>query len=198
MKRVVIPLLVSFSISVVIASGVNNYLSNFSKSMQSATQTSFYDLKAKTIDGKDFSFSSLKGKRVLIVNVASECGFTPQYKKLQKLFDEYKDKDFVILAFPCNDFGGQEPGSANEIKSFCEKNYGVTFQLMEKVSIKGSNQHPVYQWLTKKELNGKADASVRWNFHKFLIDENGNWVGDFGSMTDPLSDKIVAFASRKK
>ncbi|MFN3950851.1 MAG: glutathione peroxidase [Thermaurantimonas sp.] len=159
---------------------------------------SFYDLKARTIDGKDFSFSTLKGKRVLIVNVASECGFTPQYKKLQSLFEQYKDKNFVILGFPCNDFGGQEPGSANDIKSFCEKNYGVTFQLMEKVSIKGSNPHPVYKWLTKKELNGKSDASVRWNFHKFLIDENGNWVADYGSMTDPLNDKIVAFAARQK
>lgn len=198
MKRVVLPFVMAFSFSVLIASGLKGYLSSFSKSMQVASNTSFYDLKAKTIDGKDFSFTTLKGKRVLIVNVASECGFTPQYKKLQKLFDDYKDKNFVILAFPCNDFGGQEPGTATEIKSFCEKNYGVTFQLMEKVSIKGSNPHPVYQWLTKKELNGKSDASVRWNFHKFLIDENGNWVEDFGSMTDPLSDKIVAFASRKK
>ncbi|MFN4299430.1 MAG: glutathione peroxidase [Thermaurantimonas sp.] len=198
MTKVAVPLALSFSFSVLIASGLKNYLSSFSKSMQPSSITSFYDLKAKTIDGKDFSFSSLKGKRVLIVNVASECGFTPQYKKLQKLFDDYKDKNFVILAFPCNDFGGQEPGTATEIKSFCEKNYGVTFQLMEKVSIKGSNPHPVYQWLTRKDLNGKSDASVRWNFHKFLIDENGSWVEDFGSMTDPLSDKIIAFASRKK
>ncbi|WP_174706049.1 glutathione peroxidase, partial [Thermaurantimonas aggregans] len=133
MNRAFLPFLMSFSFSLLIASGLKDYLSTFSKSMQSQPKLSFYELKAKTLEGKDFSFASLKGKRVLIVNVASECGFTPQYKKLQKLFEDYKDKNFVILAFPCNDFGGQEPGSATEIKSFCEKNYGVTFQLMEKV-----------------------------------------------------------------
>lgn len=191
-------LILSFSLSVVISTGLHNHLKNMNDGTQSKSPKSFYDLKAKTIDGKDFPFSNLKGKRVMIVNVASECGFTPQYAKLQKLFDQYKDKDFVILGFPCNDFGGQEPGSAKEIKSFCEKNYGVTFQLMEKVSIKGSDPHPVYKWLTQKELNGKSNASVRWNFHKFLIDENGQWVNDFGSMTDPMSEKIVAFASRSK
>ncbi len=190
--------LVSFAFSVIIASGIQNYLSKMNNSAAQNSGQSFFDLKARTIDGKDFSFSTLKGKRVLIVNVASECGFTPQYKKLQTLFDQYKDKNFVILGFPCNDFGGQEPGSAKDIKSFCEKNYGVTFQMMEKVSIKGPNPHPVYKWLTQKELNGKSNASVRWNFHKFLIDENGNWVSDYGSMTDPLNDKIVAFAARQK
>lgn len=190
--------IISFSLSLLIANGIHNYLGKMEKSITQSSLQSFYDLKAKTIDGKDFAFSSLKGKRVLIVNVASECGFTPQYKKLQNLFDQYKDKNFVILGFPCNDFGGQEPGSANEIKSFCEKNYGVSFQLMEKVIIKGSNPHPVYKWLTQKEMNGKSNASVRWNFHKFLIDENGNWVAEYGSMTDPMSDKIVNFASRIK
>lgn len=189
-------LLVSLS-SILISAGIKDLFGMKPGVADQPKQISFYSLKAKTIDGKEFDFSTLKGKRVLIVNVASECGFTPQYKKLQKLFDEYKDKNFVILGFPCNDFGGQEPGSASEIKSFCEKNYGVTFQLMEKVSIKGPNPHPVYQWLTKKELNGRSNASVRWNFHKFLIDENGNWIADFGSMTDPMSEKIVAFAARK-
>lgn len=193
-----LPFAASFLFSAVITTGIHTYLNEMNQYSSQNAQNSFYSLSAKTIDGKEFSFASLKGKRVLIVNVASECGFTPQYKKLQKLFEQYKDKNFVILGFPCNDFGGQEPGTASDIKSFCEKNYGVTFQMMEKVSIKGNNPHPVYKWLTQKELNGKANASVRWNFHKFLIDENGNWVEDYGSMTDPLSDKIVAFASRSK
>ncbi|GCD80762.1 glutathione peroxidase [Schleiferia thermophila] len=197
MKKVSISLMILVVSSILFSAGIKDHLARLSKDHGQSKPVSFYSLKAKTIDGKDFDFSTLKGKRVLIVNVASECGFTPQYKKLQKLFDDYKDKNFVILGFPCNDFGGQEPGSTSEIKSFCEKNYGVTFQLMEKVSIKGPNPHPVYQWLTKKELNGKSNASVRWNFHKFLIDENGQWVEDYGSMTDPMSEKIVAFAARK-
>lgn len=158
---------------------------------------SFYNLQAETIDGEKFDFSSLKGKRVLIVNVASECGFTGQYKPLQELYETFQDKDFVILGFPCNDFGGQEPGSEEKIKAFCEKNYGVTFPIMAKINIKKTPQSPVYTWLTNKVSNGVDDYSVRWNFHKFLIDENGNLVGSHGSSVNPMSEEIIAFAERK-
>jgi glutathione peroxidase len=160
-------------------------------------EMSFYDLKAKTIDGENFDFSSLKGKKVLIVNVASECGFTGQYKPLQELYDAYSDKNFTIIGFPCNDFGGQEPGSEESIKGFCEKNYGVSFPLMAKVNIKKTPQSPIYTWLTSKVSNGVADHSVRWNFHKFLIDENGILVASHGSSVNPMSEEIISFVEGK-
>lgn len=152
---------------------------------------SFYDLNIISLDGEDsLNFSQYKGKKVLCVNVASKCGYTYQYEGLQKLHDKYKDK-LVIIGFPCNQFMGQEPGEAEEIESFCQKNYGVTFQMTEKIDVKGSNQHPVYQWLTKKENNGKDNYKVGWNFNKFLIDEEGNLMAHFGSRTKPMDDDIV-------
>ncbi len=152
---------------------------------------SFYDLNIISLDGEDsLNFAAYKGKKVLCVNVASKCGYTYQYEDLQKLYDKYKDK-LVIIGFPCNQFMGQEPGSADEIESFCQKNYGVTFQMTEKIDVKGDNQHPVYQWLTKKENNGKDDYKVSWNFNKFLIDENGNLLAHFGSKTKPFDDELV-------
>ena len=154
-------------------------------------QTSFYLLKAKTIDGKDFSFAELKGKKVLVVNTASKCGFTPQYEDLEKLYQKYKDKNFVIIGFPANNFGHQEPGSNSEIKEFCTKNYGVSFQMMEKISVKGDDMNDVYKWLTKKELNGKEDSSVKWNFQKYMIDEKGNLVDVVYSEKKPDCKEIV-------
>lgn len=159
--------------------------------------TSFYDLKAKTIDGADFDFSTLKGKRVLIVNVASRCGYTPQYEGLQELHEAYGGDSFVILGFPSNDFGGQEPGSELEIKSFCKANYGVTFQMMSKVKTDGKKGDPIYQWLCSKERNGVDDANVSWNFNKFLIDEQGNWVAHKSSRVKPMSEEITNFAQGK-
>lgn len=152
---------------------------------------SFYDFKVKTIDGNEFDFAKLKGKKVLIVNTASKCGYTPQYEKLQKLYEQYGGEKFVIVAFPSNDFLNQEPGTNEEIEQFCKKNYGVTFPIMEKISVKGDNKSPVYQWLTKKELNGFSDSKVKWNFQKYLIDENGKLIAVFPPATDPLSDEIV-------
>lgn len=160
-------------------------------------QTSFYDLKAKTIEGNDFDFSSLKGKKVLIVNTASKCGYTPQYEDLEKLFQAYKDKNFVIIGFPANNFMHQEPGTNADIKEFCTKNYGVTFQIMEKVSVKGNDIDPVYQWLTQKEKNGKMDSEVKWNFQKYMIDEKGNLVDVAYSKEKPMDDKIVNWISGK-
>lgn len=160
--------------------------------------TSFYDLNCKTLLGEPFDFESLKGKRVLIVNTASECGFTPQYKHLQELYDTFGGDKFVILGFPSNDFGKQEPGSAEEIQSFCQKNYGVTFPMMDKIVTKpGHGQHPVYSWLTQKEQNGKESVAVNWNFNKFLVDEKGQWVEYFPSTVSPLDEKIIAFAEGK-
>ena len=156
----------------------------------------FHDLTATTLEGAQFDFAELKGKRVLIVNTASRCGFTPQYADLEKLNQEYGGDDFVILGFPCNQFGRQEPGSAGEIATFCEKNYGVSFQMMEKVDVKGSEAHPVYQWLCEKERNGVEDHKVAWNFHKFLVDEKGRLIASLRSGVGPLDDVIVDFAKR--
>jgi len=163
----------------------------FSSALSSIAQnTSFFNLKAKTIEGKEFNFSELKGKKVLIVNTASECGYTPQYKDLEELYKMYKDKNFVIIGFPANNFGGQEPGTNAEIKGFCTYNYGVTFQMMEKISVKGDDMNDVYKWLTQKALNGKMDSSVKWNFQKYTIDENGNLVDVFLSSEKPKGGKI--------
>jgi glutathione peroxidase len=152
-----------------------------------------YDFTVKTIDGEDFSLSKLKGKKVMIVNVASKCGLTPQYEQLQSLYEKYRDKGFVIVGFPANNFGRQEPGSNEEIKEFCTRNYGVTFPMMQKISVKGDDMAPLYRWLTQKSENGKEDAEVTWNFQKFLIDENGNLVKSIPPKTVPLSEEIIAW-----
>ncbi|MCF8222388.1 MAG: glutathione peroxidase [Bacteroidales bacterium] len=141
--------------------------------MQLSGQANFYDNSAQTISGENFDFSSLKGKKVLIVNTASKCGFTPQYEKLQELWEHYGGDDFVIIGFPANNFMNQEPGSDTEIREFCTENYGVTFPMMSKISVKGKDMHPVYKWLTSKELNGVEDSKVSWNFQKYLVSENG-------------------------
>lgn len=163
----------------------------------SAKAQSFYDLKTKTIDGKDFNFSELKGKKVLIVNTASKCGYTPQYEDLEKLYKDYKDKNFVIIGFPANNFGHQEPGTNDEIKEFCSKNYGVSFPMMQKIDVKGDDMDPVYKWLTEKSQNGKMDSSVKWNFQKYMIDENGNLVDVAYSGEKPNCDKIVNWINGK-
>ena len=157
----------------------------------------FYSLSAQTLEGETFDFDQLRGKRVMIVNTASRCGYTPQYEKLQTLFGKYGGEDFVILGFPCNQFGRQEPGSSNEIGAFCSKNYGVTFQMMEKVEVKGDGQHPVYSWLCNQSQNGAGDHKVAWNFHKFLVGGEGQLMASLKSGVDPLGDEISAFAAGK-
>lgn len=154
-------------------------------------QANFYDLTAKTIDGEELSFEQFKGKKVLIVNVASKCGLTPQYEELETLFKMYGGDKFTIIGFPANDFMKQEPGSEEEIKTFCETNYGVTFQMMSKISVKGDDMHPVYQWLTQKNKNSVEDTEVKWNFQKYLIAANGTYVEMFTPRTKPLSEEIV-------
>jgi glutathione peroxidase len=160
------------------------------------SQQSFYDFKVKDIDGKDFDLSSLKGKKVLVVNTASKCGFTPQYKQLQALFETYGGDKFTIIGFPANNFMSQEPGTNKEIAEFCEKNYGVTFKMMSKISVKGDDMAPIYQWLTSKSKNGVMDSEVKWNFQKYLIDENGKLVNVYYSKTLPDDEQIVSWIKK--
>ena len=152
----------------------------------------FYNLSAKSIDGEIINFSKYKGKKILIVNVASKCGYTPQYEDLQVLHKKYGDK-VTILAFPSNNFGFQEPGSNDEIIEFCESKYGVEFQLFEKTNVRGKNSHPVYKWLSSSEINGWNDKSPRWNFFKYLVSENGKLEGVYSSSTNPLDKEILDF-----
>ncbi len=163
----------------------------------SAQDKSLYDFKATSLDGQPFDLSSLKGKKVMVVNTASKCGFTPQYAKLQKLYDQYKEKNFVIIGFPANNFGSQEPGTNAEIKEFCTKNYGVTFPMMSKISVKGDDMDPLYKWLTSKAENNKLDAPVQWNFQKFLIDEKGQ-IADVALPKElPDEEKIIQWIEGK-
>ncbi len=159
-------------------------------------QKNFHSFKTQTIDGQEFNLASLKGKKVLVVNTASKCGLTPQYKELETLYQKYKDDNFVIIGFPANNFMGQEPGSNEEIAEFCELNYGVSFPMMSKISVKGDDQDPIYAWLTHKSQNGKVDAEISWNFQKFMIDENGEIVDFAGPRESPLSDKIVKWIEK--
>lgn len=154
-------------------------------------KTTVYDFKVRTIDGEEISLSKFKGKKILIVNVASECGYTPQYKNLQALSEQYAGK-LTVVGFPANNFGGQEPGTGPEIKTFCTKNYGVTFPMMEKISVKGDDMHPLYKWLSTKTENGVTDEAPKWNFCKYLIDESGKLIKFFPSKTDPLSKDITS------
>lgn len=161
-----------------------------------AQSKSFYDFTVKDIDGREFDLSSLKGKKVLVVNVASKCGFTPQYKELEELYEKYGKDNFVIIGFPANNFLWQEPGSNEEIKEFCTLNYNVTFPMMAKISVKGKDIAPLYKWLTDKKENGVQDAKVEWNFQKFMIDENGNWAGVASPKTKPMSEEIVGWIEK--
>ncbi len=158
-----------------------------------AQNKNFHDFTVKTIDGNDFNLSELKGKKVLVVNTASKCGLTPQYKKLQELYEKYGGDDFTIIGFPANNFLSQEPGTNEEIKEFCQVNYGVTFPMMAKISVKGKDMNPLYQWLTQKSENGKVDAEVSWNFQKFMIDEEGNLIDFASPKTKPFDEKIVSW-----
>jgi glutathione peroxidase len=158
---------------------------------------SIHQFTVKDIDGKDFRFSDLKGKKVMVVNTASKCGLTPQYEQLQWLYDNYKDSNFVIVGFPANNFMGQEPGSDEEIESFCQKNYGVSFPMMSKISVKGEDMHPVYKFLTQKSLNGLEDNEVKWNFQKYLIDEQGKLVKVISPRTLPNDPSILEWLGQK-
>jgi glutathione peroxidase len=150
-----------------------------------AMQKHFYDFSAKSITGEEVSMSTYKGKVVLVVNVASECGFTSQYEGLEKLYETYKDQGLVILGFPCNQFGGQESGTEKEIQNFCKLNFGVTFPLFEKIEVNGDGTHPLYIFLKSEATGFLGTKGIKWNFTKFLIDKNGNVVDRYGSSTKP-------------
>jgi glutathione peroxidase len=154
-----------------------------------SAKKSIYDIEINSLQGKPINLSLFKGKKILFVNVASKCGFTPQYKELQKLHNLHEES-LVVIGVPCNQFGKQEPGNSNEINEFCQVNYGVSFLITEKISVKGNEQHPLYSWLTKKNENGRKNSSVKWNFQKYLINEDGELIDYYYSITSPTSSKI--------
>ncbi len=183
-----------FSIFLLTFIGVLIYsLSEANAKKQNAAQVrNFYDLSIPSLDGKStIQMKDFKGKYVLCVNVASECGYTRQYEGLQALYEKYKEK-LVIIGFPCNQFMNQEPGSSDEIAAFCKKNYGVTFLLTQKINVKGSDQHLIYKWLTQKNLNGVNDATIKWNFNKILVSPAGQWMQYFSSGVEPQSAEITS------
>lgn len=157
---------------------------------------SIYQFKVTDIEGKEFNLATLKGKKVMIVNTASKCGLTPQYEQLEQVYQKYKDKNFVIIGFPANNFMSQEPGTNEEIATFCQKNYGVSFPMMEKISVKGKDQHPLYTFLTEKKYNGLEDNSVAWNFQKYLINEKGELEKVISPKTKPDDAEIIAWIEK--
>ncbi|PCH68447.1 MAG: glutathione peroxidase [Bacteroidales bacterium] len=159
-------------------------------------QENIHQFTLTSIDGSEFNFSDLKGKKIMVVNTASKCGLTPQYELLEALYKEYQDKDFVIVGFPANNFLWQEPGTDEEIKEFCTKNYGVSFPMMSKISVKGDDIHPIYSWLTQKSKNGVMDSKVKWNFQKYLIDENGKLVDVLSPKEKPNSEKVILWLKK--
>ncbi|TXF79385.1 glutathione peroxidase [Chryseobacterium sp.] len=159
---------------------------------QNPMEKNIYSFKVEGLDGKEINFADFKGKKILIVNTASECGFTPQYADLEQLSKEYKDK-LVVVGFPANNFGGQEPGTNEQIGAFCQKNFGVTFPMAAKVSVKGDDTAPIFKFLTEKEQNGVKNTSIMWNFTKFLLDENGRLIDSFVSTTKPTSESITKY-----
>jgi glutathione peroxidase len=159
-------------------------------------QKNFYDFTVIDIEGNEFPLAQLQGKKVLVVNTASKCGLTPQYKDLEELYEAYGGDDFVIIGFPSNDFAGQEPGTNEEIATFCEVNYGVSFPMMSKITVKGEDIHPLYKWLTEASENGVEDSKVSWNFHKYLIDENGMLVGNVPPRKKPDCNEIVSWIKK--
>lgn len=168
-----------------------------SKKIESAEtiqpNANIYEVKIKSLDGKELiDFNQFKGKYVVVVNTASECGYTYQYENLQKFHEKYKDSNVVVIGCPCNQFGGQESGSAEQIGAFCQKNYGVTFQMTEKIDVKGAQQHPLYKWLTSKDLNGADNFEVKWNFNKFVISPEGKLLHYFSSNTKPEDKEFLS------
>lgn len=166
-------------------------------SLASSAQNGFYDFTVKTLENEDFALSQLKGKKVMVVNTASKCGLTPQYEQLEAIYKKYGGKDFTIIAFPANNFFRQEPGTAKEIRAFCTSKYGVTFPIMAKISVKGKNIAPLYQWLTQKSKNGVQDSKVKWNFQKYLIGKDGKLEKVIYPRTKPDDAEIIEWITAK-
>lgn len=166
------------------------------QAQNNADNQTIYQFTVEDINGKPFALADLKGKKVMIVNTASKCGLTPQYKELEALYQQYKDRDFIIIGFPANNFLGQEPGSNEQIASFCSINYGVSFPMMSKISVKGKNMHPLYQFLTQKSKNGVEDSKVQWNFQKYLIGRDGKLEKVIAPKTLPSSDEVTQWIEK--
>lgn len=190
MKKILILLIAVGAVTI----GCKNSNKDISKvdTTEKMNLKTIYDFKVESLDGNEINFADFKGKKILIVNTASECGFTPQYADLEKLSKDYAD-NLVVVGFPANNFGGQEPGSNKEIGAFCEKNFGVTFPMAAKVSVKGDDTAPIFKYLIEKELNGVKNTAILWNFTKFLIDENGHLIDSYISTTKPTSDSITKY-----
>jgi glutathione peroxidase len=185
----------------IISSCKNQAQNQASTAVTSKTETmekqNIYQFKVQDLEGKEFDFASLKGKKILVVNTASKCGLTPQYKDLEAIYEKYKNQNFVIVGFPANNFMSQEPGTNEEIGAFCQKNYGVTFPMMSKVSVKGKDMCEVYKFLTQKSKNGLQDNEVEWNFQKYLINENGELDKVVSPRVLPTDDEIVSWIEKK-
>jgi len=171
------------------------FLTGLAGFAQSKMSPSIHSFTVNSLEGEPISLASFKGKKILIVNTASRCGYTPQFAGLQELHAKYKDQ-LVVIGFPCNQFMNQDPGTAKEIQEFCQKNYGVSFPMAEKIAVKGDDIAPIYAWLTQKDKNGVLDAKVSWNFNKFLIDEEGHMVAHFGSSVKPLGEEITTYLGK--
>ena len=184
-------LICAVALSITCLSVVRAITARSEPAMTSGAYKSVYDFTMKNIDGKDVNLGAYKGKVVLIVNVASRCGYTPQYEGLQKLYTTYKDRGFVILGFPANNFLGQEPGTNEEIKEFCSLKYGVTFPMFSKISVKGDDKHPLYKFLTEKETNPDFGGEITWNFNKFLVGKDGKILAHFSQKDKPEDEKVV-------
>jgi glutathione peroxidase len=191
---------ISLFIAILTLSSCQNQAQNNNKAMETqkpVQSQTIYQFKVTDLYGKEFDFSTLKGKKILIVNTASECGLTPQYKDLEAIYKSYKDLNFVIVGFPANNFGSQEPGSNEQIAKFCQMNYGVTFPMMSKISVKGKDIHEVYKFLTQKDKNGLQDSQVEWNFQKYLINEEGKLIKVLSPRVLPTDSEIVDWINGK-
>ena len=180
---------VLLTLMVVVATTLKAWSGN--DSPKGEKQAMIYNFALKSIDGKEVNLSQYRGKALLLVNVASQCGYTPQYEGLQKIYSKYKDRGLVVLGFPANNFGAQEPGTDQEIKTFCSTRYNVTFPMFSKISVKGPDQHPLYQYLTNAATNPKFPGEIKWNFNKFLVDKQGNIAARFDSKDAPESETVV-------
>lgn len=189
--------LLAFALTIVGCKQQENLNKNLATNKTVMERASIHQFKVKDLEGNEYDLSSLKGKKVMVVNTASKCGLTPQYKDLQAIYDKYNSGNFIIIGFPANDFMSQEPGTNDEIATFCERNYGVTFPMMEKISVKGKEMHPVYQFLTQKAKNGVADSEVEWNFQKYLLNEEGQLDMIISPRTLPTDEKIIAWIEAK-
>lgn len=189
--------LFAFGLTLIGCKNQENLNKNLVTNKNTMERASIHQFKVQDLEGKDFDFSTLKGKKIMVVNTASKCGLTPQYKDLQAIYDKYKDDNFIIIGFPANDFMHQEPGTNDEIATFCERNYGVSFPMMNKISVKGKEMHPVYEFLTQKAKNGVADSDVEWNFQKYLLNEDGQLDMIISPRTLPTDEKITNWIEGK-